>query len=253
MSNLKELIDHLYEEVTQQQDDTEWETDNGSDPIFANLDADRLFLAVRQMADVLKKDDLSNLLPATPLSEDNAIRLVMQWENICTSVTGLNRHIKELDADILRMQPWGDFDVVKLNQLKQHDCHVSFWKMPISFMASMTTDAWYSDYQATVINVDQKDSFFITITLGDDEPKMPVQAEKVEICPCPVSTLIMLQTRDKDSLKRVLTTQGDFALAHYAELRETLRVLLPPGAELPKQKQSHRQMLKARLKKLFKK
>lgn len=253
MNNLKELIDHLYEEVTQQQDDTEWETENVADPLFANLDADRLCLAVKQMADVLQKDDLTNQQPASPLDGENAIRLVMQWENICKSVTGLNRHMKELDADILRMQPWGDFDVVKLNQLEQQDCHVRFWKMPISVMASMTAEAWYSDYQTTVISVDQKDSFFITITLGDEEPNMPAQAEKVEICPCPVSTLIMLQTRDKDSLKRVLTIQGDFALAHYAELRETLRELLPPGAELPKQKQSHRQMMKARLKKLFKK
>lgn len=253
MSNLKELIDHLYEEVTQQQEDTDWEMEHASDQFDSNLDAERLYLAVRQMADILQKDDLTDLQPPMPLAEDNAIRLVMQWESICSSVSGLSRHMQELDADIQRMQPWGDFDVVKLNQLEQHDCHVRFWKMPVSIMASMSSEPWYTDYQVTVISVDQSDAYFITITLGNEEPDMPALAEKVEICPCPVSTLIMLQTRDKDSLKRVQTIQGDFALAHYAELRETLREFLPPGADLPKQKHSHRQMLKARLRKMFKK
>ncbi len=253
MSNLKELIDHLYEEVVMLPAEVQKEDEAVTDDFDTDIDPERLRLAVRQMSECLQQEDLGDLQAAAILNLEDTTRLLMQWESICNGISGLNRHMKELDEDIARMQPWGDFDVVKLNQLQQHDCNVMFWKMPVSIMATMTTESWYNDYQATIISHDQSDAYFITISLMNETPEMPALAERLEICPCPVSTLIMLQTRDKDSLKRMQTKQGDFALAHYAELRETLRSVLPPGTVLPKQHVSHRQLLKARLHKLFKK
>lgn len=252
MSNLKELIDQLYEEVTQVQDESDW-TAPTEDSTDLDIDIDRLHRAVSQMTACLQHEDLIDLQEQQPLEAEDVARLLWQWEDLCNSIDGLNRHIQELDADIVRMQPWGDFDVVKVEQLRERDCRVRFWKMPVSLMASMAAESWYTDHQATVISHDQANAYFITVSLGDEQPAMPLQAKEIEICPCPVSTLIMLQTRDKDSLKRIHNLQGDFALAHYAELRETLRHLLPPGAELPKKKISHRQAIKTRLKKIFRK
>lgn len=253
MTHLKELIDHLYDEVVQPQDATdpnapvaeEWE---GSD-----FDTERLRLALTQMAACLQPEDLQDPQAIAALEIDAASRLLAQWENLCSSMDGLRRHMQELDADIVKMQPWGDFDVVKLEQLKQHECQVLFWTMPIDVFASQATEPWAVDSQVQQINEDNTLAYFITLQLGNEEVALPPEATHVEICPCPVSTLIMLQTRDKDSLKRMQTIQGDFALAHYAELRETLRTLLPEGATLPGQRLSRRQQLKARLKKLFRK
>lgn len=253
MSNLKELIDRLYDEVIQSQDADTPDTTLTEEWEESDFDTERLRGALTEMASCLQPEDLQDGQDAEALDHDTASRLLAQWGNLCSSMEGLRRHMQELDADIIRMQPWGDFDMVKLEQLRQHDCQVLFWTMPIDIFASQATESWAVDSQVQLINEDNALAYFITIQLGNEEVAMPQEAKRVEICPCPVSTLIMLQTRDKDSLKRLQTMQGDFALAHYAELRETLRTLLPAGSSLPGQKVSRRQQLKARLKKLFRK
>lgn len=253
MSNLKELIDRLYDEVVQSQDASAPDTSLTEEWGESDFDTERLQGVLTQMASCLQPEDLQGDQDAQALDVDAASRLLAQWGNLCSSMEGLRRHMKELDADITRMQPWGDFDVVKLEQLRQHDCQVLFWTMPVDVYASQATEPWFTDSQAQLVSEDTSLAYFITLQLGNEEILLPQTATRVEICPCPVSTLIMLQTRDKDSLKRLQTMQGDFALAHYAELRETLRTLLPAGASLPGQKLSRRQQLKARLKKLFRK
>ncbi len=253
MSNLKELIDRLYDEVVQSQDAADPDTPLADEWEGSDLDTERLRGALTQMASCLQPEDMQDTQDGEVLDIETTSRLLAQWGNLCSSMEGLHRHMKELDADINRMQPWGDFDVVKLEQLKQHDCQVLFWTMPIDVYAAQATEPWFTDSQALLVSEDTSLAYFITLQLGNEEVVLPPEATRVEICPCPVSTLIMLQTRDKDSLKRLQTMQGDFALAHYAELRETLRSLLPAGASLPGQKLSRRQQLKARLKKLFRK
>ena len=253
MSNLKELIDRLYDEVVQSQDASAPDTSLTEEWVESDFDTERLQGVLTQMASCLQPEDLQGDQDAQALDVDAASRLLAQWGNLCSSMEGLRRHMKELDTDITRMQPWGDFDVVKLEQLRQHDCQVLFWTMPVDVYASQATEPWFTDSQAQLVSEDTSLAYFITLQLGNEEILPPQAATRVEICPCPVSTLIMLQTRDKDSLKRLQTMQGDFALAHYAELRETLRTLLPAGASLPGQKLNRRQQLKARLKKLFRK
>lgn len=253
MTHLKELIDRLYDEVVQSQDAANPDTAQPDEWVESDFDTERLRGALTQMASCLQPEDLQDVQEAQALDVDATSRLLVQWGNLCSSMEGLRRHMQELDADITRMQPWGDFDVVKLEQLRQHECQILFWTMPIDIFASQASESWAVDSQAQLVSEDTSQAYFITLQLGNEEVAMPPEATRVEICPCPVSTLIMLQTRDKDSLKRLQTMQGDFALAHYAELRETLRTLLPAGSMLPGQKLSRRQQLKARLKKLFRK
>lgn len=253
MTHLKELIDRLYDEVVQSQDAANPDTAQPDEWVESDFDTERLRGALTQMASCLQPEDLQDVQEAQTLDVDATSRLLVQWGNLCSSMEGLRRHMQELDADITRMQPWGDFDVVKLEQLRQHECQILFWTMPIDVFASQASEPWAVDSQAQLVSEDTSQAYFITLQLGNEEVAMPPEATRVEICPCPVSTLIMLQTRDKDSLKRLQTMQGDFALAHYAELRETLRTLLPAGSMLPGQKLSRRQQLKARLKKLFRK
>jgi len=251
MSNLKELIDHLYNEVIQAKEATADTIDLADDWEDTSFDAERLLQVLTQMTACLQREDLSDYQEATVLDADQTSRLLIQWEGLCNSMEGLNRHMKELETDIAKMQPWGDFDVVKLEQLRQHGCEVLFWTMPVDVFASQSAEPWFIESQALLVSQDTTLAYFITLQLGKDEISMPAEACRAEICPCPVSTLIMLQTRYKDSLKRLKTRQGDFALAHYAELRETLRSILPAGTPLPGQKQSHRQQLRAKLRKIF--
>ena len=48
------------------------------------------------------------------------------------------------------------------------------------------------------------------------------EAHSVEVTPSPVSTLIVLQTRAKDSLRQVQLQMGDFSLQHYREVEAAL-------------------------------
>ena len=257
MNKLSGLIDHLYKEgIEEGQLLTHEELSNPNIPLAGNLmsDLNRLRDVIEQMGSLLYSEKIPepNTQDATLLEHSQILQLMQRWDSLCNDIEGLKKHIRSLEVDIIRMQPWGDFDVVKVEKLKAHGCHIRFWIMRSEIISAQKKMMWYSQYNVFHVNQDADWDYFVTVTQqGDKMEEMPSDALEQEICPCPASTLIMLQTRDKDSLKQKMSEQRAFAFDHYAELYNTFRQISLPDTPMPQFKtEKHR--LRNKIKKLFK-
>ena len=233
MTELNELIERLYNESVElnAQPKPSAEMISHSDKCEEDIDTQRMLHVLNEMAALLSEDDQPKIEESP--SEEALLRVLNHWEAMTHSVQGIKEHMQSLEQDIVKMQPWGDFDVMKVEQLAHHGCHIRFWKMDSGLLVSQLAEQWFIDCNALIVTQDIETSYFITVTDSESRPPVPVEAEEVIICPCPVSTLIMLQTRDKDSLKKMETLLGDYALVHYGEVYTALRKKLPNTIELP--------------------
>lgn len=191
----------------------------------------RLRRVLDEMGQLLSQADLPQLDDIIPTSEA-LLRILNHWDQLNQSIAGIHQHMESLEADIARMQPWGDFDVMKVEQLASRGIHLRFWRAPIGHTIDDYTATFIVRHHVRIISHDSQWEYFVTIDNGSSIPQ-PVDAQPVEICPCPISTLIMLQTRDKDTLRRLETRRDDYALAHYSEVYTSLRQLLPSDAPMP--------------------
>jgi len=210
----------------------------------------RLQQVMEEMGSMLQRDDQPDMEAVAP-DEAACLRILNHWEQMMQSANGLRQHMQSLEQDIVKMQPWGNFDVMKVDELACQGCHIRFWKMPTHILAQRVADGCWQDCLMQVVANETGLSHYVTVTMDDEEPIIPAEAQEVEICPCPVSTLIMLQTRDKDSLRKLETLQGDYALCHYGEVVNALRQALPEGTPLP-QRPSERIGLRQRIHSILK-
>lgn len=209
----------------------------------------RLRQVLEQMGAMLQSEDQPNMSESAP-DEAACLRILNHWEQMMRSANGLRQHMQSLEQDIQKMQPWGNFDVMKVEQLASAGCMIRFWKMPAHQLAMCVAEGVWKTAEMKVIAQEPETVYYVTVsTPTSNVPDVP-EADEVEICPCPISTLIMLQTRDKDSLKKLETLQGDYALCHYGEVYNALRQLLPEGTSLP-QLHTERQGLRQKLHALF--
>lgn len=253
MSTLNDLIERLYHEtVTQQHTAASLRlTDQpSSPPPDDGILLARLRRVLDQMGSLLRLEDQLDL-DVTPPSDAVCTRILNHWESMMQSIEGIQSYMQSLEADIQQMQPWGDFDVLKVERLAQCGCQIRFWRMDSLRLTSSEGSPWYTDSHLFVVSREGNDTYFVTVTPVDSPVPMPPEAHEVTICPSPISTLIMLQTRYKDSLRKLQSQLDDYALAHYAELYSTLRHALPEGSPLPQLRSSHHG-LRERIRRLFK-
>ncbi|MBO4753546.1 MAG: hypothetical protein J5543_03040 [Bacteroidales bacterium] len=251
MTALNELIERLYNENIGQADQPKpsAEVPSSSDNSEEEAETRRMLHVLNEMGALLNEDDQPKIEDSP--SEEALLRVLNHWEAMTHSVQGIKEHMQSLELDIAKMQPWGDFDVMKVEQLANHGCYVRFWKMNGELLSQKVEEPWFIECNVLVVSQDIETSYFVTVTDDEDTPSVPAEAEEVIICPCPVSTLIMLQTRDKDSLKKMETLLGDYALVHYGEVYSALRKKLPKNAELP-QLVHQRESLRDKLRNFFK-
>lgn len=242
MTTLHELIEDLYQQTMADAvpaapaPDVPAVDDGGSpdDPIVA-----RIRRVLGEMGQLLTQDDELRLDVAPPTDEIR-LRILNHWEQLTQSIARIREHEQSLEADIARMQPWGDFDVVKVEQLAARGVHIHFWRAPHPLMAAVDAPPLTEGHRLHIISHDSDWTYFVTIADTDCPPAVPAGVQPVEICPCPISTLIMLQTRDKDARRRKEMLREDYALAHYSEVYAALRQALPPGSPLPQLRAVHR-------------
>lgn len=232
MSELTQLIDRLYAEgIPQLTDDTLSSAVHQITP-DAGVDVQRLLVILQEMGGLLHQEDQPDLTVPPP-SGEALMHIVKHWESMQRSYYGTSVKIEGLDQDIITMQPWGDFDVMKVEELQRRGCHLGFWQISSLAWAQQGSGSWVDDYHVLQVSQDADNVWFVTITPVGITPLVPTEAQEVKVCPSPVSTLIMLQTRYKDSLKRLETLMGDYALCHYGEVYIALQQLLPDGTTLP--------------------
>ena len=241
MNSLNDLIERLYLETCPDDDQPALTV---AEPSSASVSDQTLHLArlrrvATEMAALLRQED-QPIIPQQAPDEAITLRILNHWEAMTTALEGIRLHMQSLDQDIVRMQPWGNFDVMKVEQLASRGVNIRFWTLPVSASedpAQQPFPLWGDNCH--LIAQDADFLRFVTVTTSDGGPTVPAGAREVELCPCPVSTLIMLQTRDKDSIRRQETLLGDYALVHYGEVYSALRALLPPGTPLPELSPEH--------------
>lgn len=241
MNELNELIEQLYKEHTSASKPKDRVA--GGLSAIANPAEDARISRIRQvlieMGSLLKAED-QPVVDVEPPTETICLRILNHWESMTHSLHGIKQHMLSLEQDIVKMQPWGNFDVMKVEQLATEGCHIRFWTMPIPKFALYSAEATDQSVRFYPVTQDSEFCYFVTVSEGQETLRMPDGASEVEICPCPVSTLIMLQTRDKDTLKKMETLLGDYALVHYGEVYASLRQALPPGAPMPTLEPAHK-------------
>lgn len=121
----------------------------------------------------------------------------------------LKKYIQRLDSEIELMFPWGELDITKAEQLRTQGTDLRFWTMDhkkfhLELQRSMdpTIPHWMSIYKAHPVSDAQSLSFFTTQTPLGTDINIPF-ANPARMCPSPVSTLIILQTKAKDKLKQL--------------------------------------------------
>ncbi len=145
-------------------------------------------------------------VPQEEVQLDVVMEMWEGWQEHCRS---LERHIASLDADIKKMEPWGDFSQNSIEGLRQAGWKTVFWETQPKKWQSQ----WQKDYYATIIYSDKRKLYFVTFSHIGEEVELP-GAEPVQVLPSPSSTLIMLQTKAKDDLKKLRNQMGDYALTH---------------------------------------
>lgn len=253
MNELNELIESLYRETFEDGRLPQQSAVSAIVPTEPEEKSD-LIVRLRQVLDemgaMLQDEDQPNMSESAP-DEAACLRILNHWEQMMLSANGLRQHMQSLEQDIQKMQPWGNFDVMKVEQLASVGYQIRFWKIASHLLPLRIAEGYWSDCQLKVIAQDTETTYFVTVSTHPQRSGKPTDAEEVDICPCPVSTLIMLQTRDKDSLKKLEMLQGDYALCHYGEVYNALRLALPEGAPLP-QRPSERPSLRQRIHSILK-
>ena len=120
------------------------------------------------------------------------------------------------------MEPWGDYPMARVDQLAQCSQSLLFWKCTRTQYDAHSRQ-WKEAYQAELVSERGGQCYFVTVT-PQGVPFVLPEAQQVQVAPSPVSTLITLQTKAKDSLKQIRIQMGDFSLQHYREVEATLHL-----------------------------
>ena len=175
---------------------------------------------LQEMRQHLSKEDIRAGLPPADGRLTDVSPLYVDWMTLRKKEQRQLERIAELDDDIARMEPWGDYPMARIDQLAQAGQHLQFWKATQTQFEGHR-QMWSEDYQAELVAQHDGTCYFVTITPQGADITLP-DAQAAEVAPSPVSTLIMLQTRAKDSLRLIRIEMGDFSLQHYREVEATL-------------------------------
>ena len=119
----------------------------------------------------------------------------------------LKKYISNLDIDITNRMPWGDLQVNYSEEYIKGSKTTRFWTAPNDCFEANQNN-WIERYNANFVSKGDFLTYFTTFTLSDIEIIME-GAEEAYVCPCPTSTLIMMQTRAKDLLKELTQELSD--------------------------------------------
>jgi len=175
---------------------------------------------LHEMRRHLTKEDIRAGLPPVETLQTDVSPLYADWTTLCKKEQRQLERIAELDADIQHMEPWGDYPMARIDQFAQRGLSLKFWKSSQTQFEGHR-QSWIDSYQAELVAVQAGCCYFVTVTPQGANIVLN-EAQPVEVTPSPVSTLIMLQTRAKDSLRQIRLEMGDFSLQHYREVEAML-------------------------------
>ena len=126
-------------------------------------------------------------------------RLVKEIEILGEKELAVKHDIDEVDKNIAKLEPWGEFDKDKLNELAQAGYITNFWTCP----KKLFKKEWVDEYFATVIN--EENSKFYFITFASEKPD--ITAESIEL---PESKISELKNSKKQLEKQLKDIQEEY-------------------------------------------
>ena len=175
-----------------------------------------------EMRKHLSTADIRAGLPENDGQASDISPLYGEWSSLQHVEQRQLERIAELDADIQRMEPWGDYPMARVDQMAQQGQLVSFWSCRRTVFDARRNE-WQGAYKAELIAERDGLCYFVTTTPQGTEVAL-ADAQPFEVAPSPVSTLITLQTKAKDSLRQTRIRMGDFSMQHYREVEAALHL-----------------------------
>lgn len=173
-----------------------------------------------EMRACIKKEDVKAGLPFDAGMTYDIEHIFIFWQQFRVKIDNLQKYISSLDYDIAGRVPWGDITFNSEEGFKDDIPVTRCWTCPKDCFAE-NREQWTLLYNIRLVSEGEFLSYFTSNTDKTQDIIME-GAEEAAVCPSPASTLIMLQTRAKDSLKIEQLKRNDFAVAHYREVESAL-------------------------------
>ena len=173
-----------------------------------------------EMRVCIQKEDIKAGLPFDAGFTYDIDHIFVFWQQYKIKIENLKKYISSLDYDIAARVPWGDITFNSEEGFTEGVPMTRYWTAPKDCFAE-NKDMWTELYNIRLISEGEYLSYFISSTKNGTIVNME-GAEEATVCPSPASTLIMLQTKAKDTLKLEMLKQNDFAVAHYREVEDSL-------------------------------
>lgn len=173
-----------------------------------------------EMRQCIQKEDVKAGLPDDAGLTYDIDHIFVLWQQFRVKIENLHKYIDSLDYDIAARVPWGDITFDSEEGFTEGLPITRCWTAAKECFEE-NREIWEMEYEARLISNGDYLSYFTTSTEKGKDIYME-GAEEATVCPSPASTLIMLQTRAKDTLKLEQLKQTDFAVAHYREVEAAL-------------------------------
>ena len=143
--------------------------------------------------------------------KSSAEKLADKIETLTDSELKVKHEIDEVNKDIAKVEPWGQFSKEKLIQLSETGYKPEFWTCP----KKMFKKDWVDNFFATVINEENNKFFFITFS----QEKPYITAENIIL---PDDNLDVLKSRKQKLENQLKDIQEEF-LKISAESKEVIK------------------------------
>lgn len=175
---------------------------------------------LEEMRKCIQKEDVKAGLPFEHGRGYDIEHIFIYWQQFRLKIDNLNKYITSLDYDIAARLPWGDITISSEEGFTKDMPITRFWTAPkVAFESAR--DRWNKQFNISLISEGEYLCYFTTSTSTEIKIEME-GATEAQVCPSPASTLIMLQTRAKDTLKLETLKRNDFAVEHYRTVEDAL-------------------------------
>lgn len=140
-----------------------------------------------------------------------ALGILDKIDSLTADETKIKHTIDAVEKDIAKLEPWGEFDKERFNDLRDNGYQVNCWACPSKFFKA----EWRDDFYATPVNEVDKKIFFLTFS----QQKPDITAEYIDLPDKKLSVLI----NEKKSLDKQLEDVHEDLLKVNGECRESLK------------------------------
>ncbi|NLN94768.1 MAG: hypothetical protein GX128_01165 [Bacteroidales bacterium] len=155
----------------------------------------------------------------SPSPETDGIAIVEKVRELLNEEDGFEQQLNSVNKEISNLEPWGDFSLGTLENLKKADLNVSFYIAS----AKRYNPEWENQYAIGVVRSTPTSVYFILVS-DSDEP-VELSAEEVKAPELSVTEVIKRRDAILERKKKVADMLDEFAATSIPVLEETLQKL----------------------------